>query len=264
MQIIEIEDISDPRVRPYVSLTDSGLRNAASPIFIAESPKVIMTALDMGYKPLSLLCERRHIEGDAAAVIDRGSDLTVYTGSRETLEALTGYKMTRGVLAVMERRQLPTVADVCRGARRIVVLDGVCDTTNTGAIFRSAVALGVDGVILSTGSCDPLNRRAQRVSMGTVLRIPWTFSDNPVAELRQQGFTTVAMALRHDAMTLDDPRLRSINRLALVMGTEGDGLSDSVIADCDLTVIIPMARGVDSLNVAAATAVAVYALRPQD
>ena len=265
MEIIEITDLCDPRVACYSSLTDASLShyaNTGNGIFIAESPKVIAVAMDAGYRPLSMLCERRHIEGDAAPLLERATEgMPVFTGSREVLSALTGYKLTRGVLCAMERPALPTVAEVCRDARRVVVIDGVCDTTNIGAIFRSAAALGIDGVLLTPTSCDPLNRRAVRVSMGSVFLVPWTWLDAPVASLSEMGMTTVAMALTDNSVSIDDEVLAAVPRMAIVMGTEGDGLAPEVIASTDMVARIPMAHGVDSLNVAAAAAVAFWQLR---
>ncbi|MBQ9467147.1 MAG: RNA methyltransferase [Muribaculaceae bacterium] len=264
---IEIESLEqEPGVAVYGALTEAQLRNRLEPergVFIAESPKVIAMALDAGYEAVSLLCERRHIEGDAAPIIARLPDaVPVYTGERPVLARLTGYTLTRGVLCAMRRRPLPGVEQVCRGARRLVVVHGVCDTTNVGAIFRSAAALGVDGVLLSPDACDPLNRRAARVSMGTVFAVPWTRLPGGLEQLHSLGFATLAMALHRDALTLDDPRLKALPRLALVMGTEGDGLPQDVIDSATHVVTIPMARGIDSLNVAAATAVACWQLRP--
>lgn len=264
MSIIELTSQEDPALRIYSGLTDAQLRREeeeSGGIFIAESPKVIRVALDAGYKPLSLLCERKHITGDAADIISRCGDIPVYTGSRELLAQLTGYTLTRGVLCAMRRPAVRSVEEVCCGANRIVVIDGVSDTTNIGAIFRSAAALGIDGVLLTRESCDPLNRRAVRVSMGTVCMLPWTWLDSPVSSLHDLGFTTLAMALSDDSLSLDDPILSRLSRVAIVMGTEGDGLSDNVIKGCDYTVRIPMWRGVDSLNVAAASAVAFWQLR---
>lgn len=265
MPIIEITSLDHPSVEVYGTLTEAQLRNRLEPdkgIFIAESPKVIHVALDAGYEPLSLLCERRHITGDAAGIIDRCGDIPVYTGERALLAALTGYTLTRGVLCAM-RRPLPRPAgDVCRDASRVVVIDGVTDTTNIGAIFRSAAALGIDAVLLTPTACDPLNRRAVRVSMGSVFLVPWTWIDEPVTPtLHQLGFTTAAMALSDDSISLDDPVLKSEPRLALIMGTEGDGLSHEAITAADHVVRIPMKHGVDSLNVAAAAAVAFWELR---
>lgn len=230
-------------------------------LFIAESPKVIRVALDAGWQPTALLCERKHIDGDASDIIQRVGDIPVYTGSRELLASLTGYTLTRGVLCAMRRRPMPAVADVVRNARRIVVIDAVTDTTNIGAIFRSAAALGMDAVLLTRDSCDPLNRRAVRVSMGTVFLVPWTWLDAPIPSLHDYGFRTAAMALSDNSIALDDPRLAQEPRLAIIMGTEGDGLPHQTIAEADYTVKIPMAHGVDSLNVAAAAAVACWELR---
>ncbi|MBQ7691281.1 MAG: RNA methyltransferase [Muribaculaceae bacterium] len=248
----------------YSSLTEAQLRNRLEPekgVFIAESPKVIAVALDAGYEPVSLLCERRHITGDAAPIIARCGNIPIYTGARELLAALTGYTLTRGVLCAMRRPAPPAVQQVCRGARRVVVIDGVTDTTNIGAIFRSAAALGIDAVLLTPTSCDPLNRRAVRVSMGSVFLVPWTWLDAPIASLRKLGFSTAAMALTSDSVTLDHPALAREPRLAIIMGTEGDGLAHHVIAEADYVVRIPMEHGVDSLNVAAASAVAFWQLR---
>lgn len=266
MEIIEIKDMEDPRLRVFSRLTETQLREEATGLFIAESPKVIMSALDAGMEPVALLCERRHIGGDARgilAVIEERADAAfpLFTGSRELLAALTGYKLTRGVLCAMKRPALPAVGDVCREARRIAVIDKVCDTTNIGAIFRSAAALGIDGVLLTRGSCDPLNRRAVRVSMGTVFKVPWTWLDGPVSSLHDFGFRTVALALTDRSVGIDDPALGAEPRLALVLGTEGDGLAASTISACDYTARIPMSHGVDSLNVAAASAVAFWQLR---
>lgn len=263
MPVIKIDSLATPGTEVFASLTDAQLRSGRYPgggVFIAESPKVIKVALDAGLRPLSLLCERRHIEGDAAEIIARCPGIPVYTGERETLAALTGYTLTRGVLAAFPRLPQPDVASICADARRVVVLDGVCDTTNIGAIFRSAAALGMDAVILSADSCDPLNRRAVRVSMGSVFLIPWTISEDPYSELCGLGFRTVAMALRYNSIEIDSPVLRKEPRLAIVMGTEGDGLAPGRISGADYTVTIPMAHGVDSLNVAAASAVAFWEL----
>jgi len=264
MPIIEITSLSHPGVAMFSQLTEAQLRNRIEPekgIFIVESPKVIRVALDSGYQPLALLCERKHIEGDAADIVGRCGDLPIYTGERELLAQLTGYQLTRGVLCAMRRPRPLSVGDVCREARRVVVIDGVVDTTNIGAIFRSAAALGIDGVLLTPQSCDPLNRRAVRVSMGSVFLIPWTWLEEPVSSLRQLGFKTAAMALTDDSISIDDPELKSTPRLAIIMGTEGDGLALSTISEADFVVRIPMSHGVDSLNVAAASAVAFYALR---
>lgn len=264
MPVIEIHELSEAGVEIYSTLTEAQLRNKLDPskgIFIAESPKVINVALAAGYEPLSLLCERRHIEGDAASIIKSHPEMPVYTGSRELLSSLTGYTLTRGVLCAMRRPELRSVADVCRDAGRVVVIDGVTDTTNIGAIFRSAAALGIDAVLLTTTSCDPLNRRSVRVSMGSVFLVPWTWLEAPIESLRTLGFRTAAMALRDDSVSIDDQTLCAEERLAIIMGTEGDGLADRVIYNADYTVRIPMAHGVDSLNVAAAAAVAFWQLR---
>ena len=264
MPIIEITSLDHPGVEVFGTLTEAQLRNRLEPdkgIFIAESPKVINVALNVGYQPLALLCERRHIDGDAADIIARCGDIPVYTGDRPLLASLTGYTLTRGVLCAMRRPQAPTVEDVCRDAKRVVVIDGVVDTTNIGAIFRSAAALGIDAVLLTPTSCDPLNRRAVRVSMGSVFLVPWTWLDAPIHTLNNIGFKTAAMALTDDSVPLDDTALMAEPRLAIVMGTEGDGLAATTIAQTDYVVRIPMAHGVDSLNVAAASAVAFWQLR---
>lgn len=258
MNIIDIKQLDDARLQPFTALTDRQLRSQAN-LIIVESPKVITAALDAGLEPVALLCESRHIQGDAADIIARCPDLTVFTGPRELLADLTGYTLTRGVLCAMRRPQMPELSDVGKGARRIAVIDGVCDTTNIGAIFRSAAALGIDAVALTTTSCDPLNRRAIRVSMGTVFKVPWCWlPDNAYDALRSIGFKIAALALSDDSVPVDDPRLLAEPRLALVLGTEGDGLSHQAIADADYVARIPMHRGVDSLNVAAASAVAFY------
>lgn len=277
MAVVEIASLSHPGLELFATLTEAQLRNRLEPtkgIFIAESPKVIRVALQAGYEPVALLCERKHIEGDAADIVARCADVPIYTGQRELLAQLTGYTLTRGVLCAMRRPKLPSVAEVCgveRGLptdkagagskRRVVVIHGVVDTTNIGAIFRSAAALGINGVLLTRDSCDPLNRRAVRVSMGSVFLVPWTWIDQPTEELRALGFQTAAMALTDDSVPIDSPTLRDIPRLAIVMGTEGDGLPHSAIAEADHVVRIPMAHGVDSLNVAAASAVAFWQLR---
>ena len=264
MPIIEINSIDHPGVEVFGTLTEAQLRNALEPekgIFIAESPKVIHVALNAGYEPVSLLCEGKHLAGDAAPLLERCGDIPVYTGSREVLASLTGYTLTRGVLCAMRRPKLPTVEEVCRDARRIVVIHGVVDSTNIGAIFRSAAALGIDGVLITRDSCDPLNRRAVRVSMGSVFLVPWTWLDAPVDTLHDLGFQTAAMALSDESIPLDHPILKASPCLALVMGTEGDGLPADTIARSTYTVRIPMAHNVDSLNVAAASAVAFWELR---
>ena len=263
MPIIEIASLQHPGVEIFSTLTEAQLRNRLEPtkgVFIAESPKVINVALDAGYEPTALLCERRHIEGDAADIIARCGDIPVFTGNRDILASLTGYTLTRGVLCAMRRPVPPTVQQVCEGARRVVVIDGVVDTTNIGAIFRSAAALGIGGVLLTPNSCDPLNRRAVRVSMGTVFLLPWTWMDCGLEGLGELGFRTVAMALTDNSVPIDDPQLMAEPRLAIIMGTEGDGLPHSTIAKADYVARIPMYHGVDSLNVAAAAAVAFWQL----
>lgn len=267
MPVIEISSLSHPGAETFSTLTEAQLRNRLDPdkgIFIAESPKVIRVALDADYEPLSLLCERKHITGDAADIIDRCGNIPVYTGEREVLASLTGYVLTRGVLCAMRRRPLPSVEEVCREARRIAVIHGVVDTTNIGAIFRSAAALGIDAVLLTRDSCDPLNRRAIRVSMGSVFLVPWTWTDNPLTELSRLGFRTAAMALTDQSISIDSPILNREPKLAIVLGTEGDGLPHETIQGTDYVVRIPMAHGVDSLNVAAASAVAFWQLRVLD
>lgn len=253
MAVVRIESLSHPGVEIFATLTEAQLRNRLDPdkgIFIAESPKVIRVALDAGYEPIALMCEEKHITGDAADIIAKCGDVPVYTGSRAMLAQLTGYTLTRGVLCAMRRRRLPSVEEVCAGKRRIVVIDGVVDTTNIGAIFRSAAALGMDGVLLTTTSCDPLNRRAIRVSMGSVFLVPWTWIEAPLSSLGTLGYRTVAMALSDNSVAVDDERLKSEPRLAIIMGTEGDGLSHDTISGADYVAKIPMAHGVDSLNVA--------------
>ncbi len=267
MPVIEIQSLHHPGVEVFSSLTEAQLRNRLEPekgVFIAESPKVIRVAVDAGHEPLALLCEKKHIRGDAADLIARHPDIPVYTGERELLAQLTGYTLTRGVLCAF-RRPLPrSVEKVCRDARRIVIIQGVTDTTNIGAIFRSAAALGMDAVVLTTDSCDPLNRRAVRVSMGSVFLIPWTWTDASLSDIRRLGFRTVAMALTDQSIPLDTPALKAEPRLAIVMGTEGDGLPHDTLAASDYVVRIPMAHGVDSLNVAAASAVAFWELGKRD
>lgn len=263
MPVIHVDTLSHPGLDVYASLTEAQLRNRLDPakgVFIAESPKVINVALSAGYTPLSLLCEEKHISGDASDIISRYPDIPVYTGSRELLASLTGYTLTRGVLCAMHRPLPPSVEEVCSGARRVVVIDGVVDTTNIGAIFRSGAALGIDAVLLTPSSCDPLNRRAIRVSMGTVFLVPWTWIDS-ASSLRDFGFKTVAMALTDRSVSIDDPDLCSEPRLAIIMGTEGDGLPQATIDSADYTARIPMYHNVDSLNVAAAAAVAFWQLR---
>ena len=262
-RIHHIDSLDHQGLEVYTSLTEAQLRNRLDPamgVFIAESPKVIRVAVSAGYTPLSMLCEERHISGDAAEIIERFPDMPVYTGSRELLARLTGYTLTRGVLCAMRRPQLPPIEEVIKGARRVAVIDGVVDTTNIGAIFRSAAALDIDAVLLTPTSCDPLNRRAVRVSMGTVFLVPWTFIKSP-GELRDYGFKTAAMALTDCSVSIDDARLCGEPRLALILGTEGDGLPQATIDSADYVARIPMSHGVDSLNVAAAAAVAFWQLR---
>ena len=269
--IIEITDFHAPELDVYARLTETQLLNRHEPekgIFIAESPKVVERALDAGYRPLSLLLERKHIEGQAKNIIARCGDIPVYTADFDVLTQLTGFQLTRGVLCAMQRTAPKTVAEICRGASRIAVLENVMNPTNVGAIFRSAAALGIDAVLLTPACPDPLYRRAIRVSMGTVFQIPWAFLDGETREgsasdlrpLKAAGFKTAAMALRHDTVSIDDPALMAEDKLAIILGTEGDGLADSTIADCDYTVCIPMSHGVDSLNVAAASAIAFWQL----
>lgn len=267
MPVIEINTLDHPGVEVFSSLTEAMLRNRLDPskgIFIAESPKVINVALDAGMQPLSLLCEKRHLEGDAKEIISRCGDIPVYTGSRELLAALTGYTLTRGVLCAMRRPVLRDVAEICEGAKRVVVIDSVVDTTNIGAIFRSAAALGIDAVLLTPTSCDPLNRRAVRVSMGSVFLVPWTWLPGSTDDLKALGFKTVAMALTDNSVPIDDATLCSEPRLAIIMGTEGDGLAQEAITSADYVARIPMSHCVDSLNVAAAAAVSFWQLRARD
>ena len=268
MPIIEITDISAPDLDMFARLTQAQLRNKIEPdkgIFIAESPKVISLALTAGCMPVALLMEQKHILGDGAPIIARCGDIPVYTAERDVLEQLTGYALTRGVLCAMRRPTPLSASEICKNARRIAVLDGIVDSTNIGAIFRSAAALGIDSVLLSHSCCDPLCRRAVRVSMGTVFQIPWAYFPEKSTEitpfLRDNGFKTVAMALREDAVSMDDPALKAEEKLAIILGTEGDGLKQNVIENADYTVCIPMAHNVDSLNVAAASAVAFWELR---
>lgn len=263
MSVIEITSLEQPGVEVFSTLTEAQLRNRLDPqhgIFIAESPKVIRVALDAGYEPTALLCERKHITGDAADIVERIGDVPIYTGDRDLLTRLTGYTLTRGVLCAMRRPLPPMVEDVCNGARRVVVIHGVVDTTNIGAIFRSAAALGIDAVLLTPDSCDPLNRRSVRVSMGSVFLIPWTWIENPLTKLKELGFRTAALALTDRSVSLNEPALKAEARLALLMGTEGDGLPAEAISGADYVVRIPMMHGVDSLNVAAASAVAFWEL----
>ena len=260
--IYEISSIQDPRVAAFATMTETQLRNrlnAEQGLFIAESPKVIRVALQAGYEPMALLCEQRHIEGDAADIIKAHPEMPVYTGSRDLLSQLTGYTLTRGVLCAMRRKPEPRLEDILKDARRVCIIDSVCDTTNIGAIFRSAAALGIDAVLLARSSCDPLNRRSIRVSMGTVFLVPWTWLDD-YRQLHDLGFNTAAMALTDKSISLSDPILKQQHRLAIIMGTEGEGLPQKTIEDADYTVRIPMFHQVDSLNVAAAAAVAFWEL----
>ena len=264
MNIIEISSLQEKGLEIFSTLTEAQLRMELEPekgLFIAESPKVIRVALDAGWQPTALLCERKHIEGDARDIVERVGDIPIYTGNRELLAKLTGYTLTRGVLCAMRRKVMPSVAEVVKDARRIVVIEAVTDTTNIGAIFRSAAALGIEAVLLTRDTCDPLNRRAVRVSMGSVFLVPWTWLDGPITSLHEYGFRTAAMALSDNSISLDDTRLKEEPRLAVIMGTEGDGLPQQTISEADYTVKIPMAHHVDSLNVAAAAAVAFWELR---
>ena len=271
MNLIEITDFTAPELDVYARLTEAQLLNRhrlKEGLFIAESPKVIERALDAGCVPLSILVEKRHIVGEAKAVIERCGDIPVYTAGLDVLTQLTGYQLTRGLLCAMRRPKLPSVEEVCSGARRIAILENVMNPTNIGAIFRSAAALNMDAVLLTPACSNPLYRRAIRVSMGTVFQIPWTFlgreedswPDGGIQTLKEMGFKTAAMALSDDSVTIRDPRLLSEEKLAIILGTEGDGLADATIANCDYTVRIPMSHGVDSLNVAAASAVAFFQL----
>lgn len=264
MPIIEISSLSHPGVEVFSTLTEAQLRNRLEldkGIFIAESPKVIMVAIDAGYEPLAILCEHKHIATNAAPIIERCGDIPVYTGERELLAKLTGFTLTRGILCAMHRQKPRSIEEVCLGARRIVVVDGVVDSTNVGAIFRSAAALGIDAVLLTPTSCDPLNRRVVRVSMGSVFLVPWTWMDGSLSQLGELGFRTAAMALTDNSISIDNPILMAEPKLAIVMGTEGDGLTHETIAEADYVVRIPMSHSVDSLNVAAAAAVAFWQLR---
>lgn len=262
--IIRITDFLSPGLDIYARLTEAQLLNRREPekgIFIAESPKVIERALNAGCVPISFLMEERHVENQAKELIASCGDIPVYTATLEVLTQLTGFKLTRGMLCAMYRPKLPTVADICKNARRVAVLEDVMNPTNVGAIFRSAAALGIDAVLLTSASSNPLYRRSIRVSMGTVFQVPWTFlGEDGINELRALGFKTAAMALKSDSLPIYDPRLAAEEKLAIVLGTEGDGLAVKTIADCDYTVLIPMSHGVDSLNVAAASAVAFYQL----
>lgn len=263
-RIIEITDFLAPELDVYARLTENQLLNREfleKGLFIAESPKVIKRALDAGYEPVSCLMEKRHIEGEGKEILAMIKDVPVFCAEFDVLTQLTGFKLTRGMLCAMKRKPPVDVKEICENKRRIVVLDKVMNPTNVGAIIRSAAALGMDAVLLTPGCSDPLYRRAARVSMGTVFQIEWTFlQEDSLDEIKSLGFKTVAMALKDNSISIDDPRLAEEDKLAIIMGTEGDGLSDETVADCDFTVKIPMYHGVDSLNVAAASAVAFYQL----
>ena len=268
--VIEITDFTAPELDVYARLSEGQLLNRAEPekgMFIAESPRVIERALDAGCVPVSFLSEDRHIEKEAKEILERCGEIPAYVASFDVLTQLTGYKLTRGMLCAMYRPRLRTPEEVCRGARRIAVLESVVNPTNVGAIFRSAAALNMDGILLTSDCSDPLYRRSLRVSMGTAFQIPWTYFDKQItwpaegqAFLKAQGFQTVAMALRDDTVNIDDPGLHKEEKLAIMLGTEGEGLASQTIASCDYTVKIPMSHGVDSLNVAAASAVAFWEL----
>ncbi len=269
--IIEITDLTIPELDIYARLSEVQLLHYYEPkggLFIAESPKVIERALNSGCQPHSMLLERKHIRGEMKELIERCGEIPVYTADFEILTKLTGYQLTRGALCAMQRPELPSLETVCKNARRIAILENVVNPTNVGAIFRSAAALNMDAVLLTPGCSDPFYRRSARVSMGTVFQIPWTYtgrsdSDWPksaLTKLRLMGFKTAAMALKQDSVNIDDPALMAEEKLAIILGTEGDGLADNTIADCDYTVMIPMSHGVDSLNVAAASAVAFWQL----
>ncbi len=264
--IIEITDISVPELEVFAQLTEKQLRHKLEPekgIFIAESGKVIELALAAGCEPVSLLMERKQLTGQGKNILDRYDDVTVYTGDREVLAGLTGYRLTRGILCAMRRPQLPPVQQICAQASRVAVLDNITDAANVGGIFRSAAALGVDAVLVMRSCCDPLCRKAVRVSMGTVFQIPWTYIENGIAPLQELGFKTAALALCEQAVSIDDPKLMAEARLALIFGTEGYGLAQATIDACDYVVQIPMAHDVDSLNVAVASAVTFWQLRHQ-
>ena len=263
-QWIDVTDFKDPNLDVYARLTEAQLAQTPGPkngLFIAESPKVIDRALLAGCKPVSVLVERGNLNEETRGIIDRCGNVPVYIGENAVLAQLTGYKLTRGLLCAMERPPLRCAEEVVQKARRIAVLEDVVNPTNLGAIFRSAAALGMDAILLTLGCSDPLYRRSARVSMGTVFQVDWAFIDKPLAYLHELGFKTAAMALCENTISIDDPRLRDENRLAIVLGTEGEGLTDATIAQCDYTVKIPMYHGVDSLNVAAASAVAFWELR---
>ena len=263
--IIEITDYEAPELDVYARLTEAQLLNRFEPkkgMFIAESPKVIMRALDAGCQPVSILVERSRIQGESLEVIERCGDIPVYTADLDVLTKLTGYQLTRGLLCAMRRPQLPQVEDVLKNVRRVAVLENIQNPTNVGAIFRSAAALGMEAVLLTPDCSNPLYRRSCRVSMGTVFQVPWTYlGEDWTQQLKELGFKTAAMALSDNSVSIDDPRLLAEEKLAVVLGSEGDGLTENTIAHCDYTVKIPMAHGVDSLNVAAASAVAFWELR---
>lgn len=268
--IIEINDFSAPELDIYARTSEVQLLRYNEPapgFFIAESPKVIERACNAGYEPVSFLVEHKDLEGEAKELLERFPEIPVYTAEYETLVKMTGYALARGMLCVMRRRALSSIEEICQNARRIAILENVVNPTNIGAIFRSAAALHMDAVLLTSGCSDPLYRRASRVSMGTVFQIPWTYFDKKISwpedgmkTLRKLGFKTVAMALWDDSFSIDDPQLHEQEKLAIILGTEGDGLASDTIADCDYTVKIPMSHGVDSLNVAAASAVAFWEL----
>ncbi len=274
--IIEINDFAAPDLDVYARLSENQLINRHEPekgLFIAESPKVVARALDAGYEPVSLLLEKKHVTGEAKDIIERCGNIPIFTAEFDVLTQLTGFQLTRGVLCAMRRKPLPTVKEVCAGARRVAVLENVMNPTNIGAIFRSAAALNMDAVLLTSACSNPLYRRAIRVSMGTVFQIPWTYLDgeienkesgkypkSDISRLKELGFKTAAMALCDDSVNIDDKNLMAEDKLAIILGTEGDGLATSTIDGCDYTVCIPMSHGVDSLNVAAASAVAFWQL----
>ena len=271
VSIMEIRDLEIPELEVYIDKKEVQLLHYYEPepgIFIAESPNVILRALEAGYEPLSLLMEKKPLDEKERAILDRCGEIPVYTASLEVLTRITGYQLARGMLCAMRRKVLPSLKEICEGKRRIAILEDVVNPTNVGAIFRSAAALSMDAVLLTKGSSDPLYRRAVRVSMGCVFQIPWTIMDagdwpeRTMQELRSMGYRTAAMALKEDSVSLRDERLKKEEKLAIVLGAEGDGLAGRTIADCDYTVMIPMTHGVDSLNVAAASAVAFWELDP--
>lgn len=259
MEAIEIRDIDAPELRPYASLTERNLRQ--SDLLIAESPKVIQSALKSGLLPVSLLCERKHISGDAASIISRFPDMPVYTGERELLASLTGYTLTRGVLCAMKRPPAYSADEILQNANRICVIYDVCDTTNVGAIFRTAAALGFDGILLSPESCDPFNRRSIRVSMGAVFRIKWCFENDIPRALNRHGFRSVSMALNSESVFLQDFKVKPEGKYAIILGSEGYGLPDKIIENSDVVVKIPMHYNIDSLNVGAAAAITLWHFR---